>query len=56
MLVLSRKADQRIHIGPDIIITILRIDGNRVSVGICAPKDVAITRPDAVKQEPPVPV
>lgn len=44
MLVLSRKIDQQIMIGDDITLTIVRIDQNRVRVGISAPRDVRILR------------
>lgn len=44
MLVLSRKRDQCIVIGPDITIVIVDIRGDRVVVGIEAPKDVAVHR------------
>ena len=36
-LVLSRKGDQEILIGNDITIIIVRVDGNRVRIGIRAP-------------------
>jgi carbon storage regulator len=44
MLVLSRKASQRLTIGTDIRITVVRIDRNRVRLGIEAPAGVAILR------------
>lgn len=44
MLVLSRKASERIRIGDDITIQIRRIAGNRVTVAIEAPRDVRILR------------
>jgi carbon storage regulator CsrA len=44
MLVLSRKADESIHIGGRIKIRIVKIKGNRVRIGIEAPEDVAIVR------------
>ncbi|MDM4017247.1 carbon storage regulator [Roseiconus lacunae] len=44
MLVLSRKVDQRIQIGEDITITVVRVEGNRVRIGIDAPRDQRIVR------------
>ncbi len=44
MLVLSRKVGEQILIGNDIVVTVNRIDGNRVSIGIQAPTDVRIVR------------
>ena len=44
MLVLTRKVGQKLVIGDDITVVINRISGNRVSVGIEAPKDVHIVR------------
>lgn len=44
MLVLSRKADERILIGDSISILIVRIGPNTVKIGVEAPKDVAILR------------
>ena len=44
MLVLSRKAGQKIHIGDDIVIEVRRVAGNRVTVALEAPRDVRILR------------
>lgn len=44
MLVLTRKLNQKIHIGEDVILTILEIRGNRIRVGIEAPNDVRVLR------------
>jgi len=44
VLVLSRHEDERIMIGDDIEIVVRRIHGNRVSIGIEAPKDFRIDR------------
>jgi carbon storage regulator len=44
MLVLSRKPQQTICIGDDIIITVLRVDRGRVKLGIDAPADVHVDR------------
>ncbi|MFN9721048.1 MAG: carbon storage regulator [Planctomycetota bacterium] len=53
MLVLSRKPQQQIVIpGLNIRITILGIGTNRVHLGIEAPDDVQITRPEITKNRP----
>jgi carbon storage regulator CsrA len=44
MLVLSRKSHQQIRIGDKITISILKVRGNVVSVGIEAPADVRVMR------------
>ena len=44
MLVLSRKTSERILIGDDIAITIVRIGPNSVRIGIDAPKSMNIVR------------
>jgi len=44
MLVLSRKAMQSVMIGSDVRITVIRVEGNQVRIGIEAPNDVRILR------------
>jgi carbon storage regulator len=44
MLVLTRKANQSISLGENIRVTILGVEGDRVSIGIDAPKEVRIFR------------
>jgi len=44
MLVLSRSKDQRIMIGDDIVITIVDIRGDKVRIGVEAPKEVPVHR------------
>ncbi len=44
MLVLSRKINESIVINDDIVITVLACEGDRVKIGISAPKDVSIYR------------
>ena len=44
MLVLSRKPGERIRIGDDVVLTIVRIGPNTVRVGIDAPRDTDIVR------------
>ncbi|MAT71014.1 MAG: carbon storage regulator [Planctomycetaceae bacterium] len=44
MLVLSRKEAQRIRLGDSIVITVVRVAGDKVRLGIEAPKDMLVLR------------
>ena len=50
MLVLTRKVNQSILIGEDIHITILEVDGDKVSIGIDAPRSVKIVRSELLEE------
>lgn len=49
MLVLSRKPGERILIGEDIAVTVVRIGPNTVRIGIDAPRDMNIVRDELCK-------
>ena len=54
MLVLSRKKDEKIIIGDSISIMVVDIRGEKVRLGIDAPRDVPVHRQevyDAIKRE-----
>ena len=44
MLILSRKVDQKIRIGSDIVLTIIDVRGDQVKIGVEAPGDVKVYR------------
>ncbi len=44
MLILTRRIDEAIVISDDIIVTVLEIRGERVNLGIVAPREVTILR------------
>ena len=48
MLVLSRKLGASIRIGPDIVISVLAVKGNKVRLGISAPTDTEISRAELI--------
>ena len=48
-LCLGRKVNQSIHIGDDVRVVITGISGNRCTVRVEAPQDVAIVRGELVK-------
>ncbi len=55
MLVLSRKLGEKIVIGQNIIVTVVKIDRNQIRIGIEAPHDIPVYReeiaPQLAKQE-----
>ena len=52
MLVLSRKTSERILIGDDILVQIVRINATTVRVGISAPRGMAIVREELLPAAP----
>ena len=44
MLILSRKQNEALKIGKDIVVVVTKIAGNRVMLGVQAPKDVVVSR------------
>ena len=52
MLILTRAAGQVITIGDTIRVTIVEVRGDKVRVGIDAPRDVPVMRAELVDQTP----
>jgi carbon storage regulator len=50
MLVLSRKPGESIHIGNNIVLTVVAIRSNQVRIGIQAPEDVRILRQELAEK------
>jgi carbon storage regulator len=50
MLVLTRRPGQSIRIGPNVEVRVVRIEGDRVVLGIAAPRHVAVVRSELVEQ------
>jgi len=50
MLVLTRKANQSIMIGDDIEVSVLSIMGEKVRVGIQAPRDIPVFRKEVYRE------
>lgn len=44
MLVLTRRKNERIHIGESIVITVVEVRGDKVRIGIDAPKEIPVHR------------
>jgi carbon storage regulator len=56
MLVLSRREGERIRLGDSIVITVVKLGGDRVRLGIEAPADVLVLRGELNQrtEEPPL--
>lgn len=59
MLVLSRRQSERIKLGDSIVVTVIRVNGDTVRLGIEAPSDVIVLReelePHRAAADPPAP-
>lgn len=53
MLVLTRKLKEKILIGDDIIVTVIRLESGKVRLGIEAPAEVRIVREEIAGTTPP---
>jgi carbon storage regulator len=50
MLVLTRKLMEKLFIGDDICVTVVRLEGGQVRLGIDAPRDVPVVRAELVPE------
>jgi carbon storage regulator len=48
MLVLTRRSEESIVIGGNIVVTILSVEGEKVKLGIEAPREIAILRKELI--------
>jgi carbon storage regulator len=51
MLVLSRRESEQIKLGDSIVVTVVRLGGDRVRLGIEAPSDVLVLRGELERHE-----
>ena len=48
MLVLTRKLMEKLYIGDDICVTVVRVEGGQVRLGIDAPREISVVRAELV--------
>jgi carbon storage regulator CsrA len=51
MLILTRKVDQGIIIQGNIVVTVLRVEKDRVKLGISAPTDITVLRDELLERD-----
>jgi carbon storage regulator len=51
MLILTRRSGETVHIGDDVMVTVLAIKGNQVRIGIKAPRSVAVDREEIFERK-----
>lgn len=52
MLVLSRSKEQSVFIGEEIEVKIVDVRGDKVRLGIVAPRNIPVLRDDTINKEP----
>lgn len=55
MLVLSRREKERIRLGASIVVTVIRVNGETVRLGIEAPPDILVLRDELERRDLPAP-
>ena len=53
MLVLSRRETEKIKLGDSIVVTVVRVSGDKVGLGIDAPADMLVLREELEPHQPP---
>ena len=56
MLVLSRREHERIRLGDSIVVTVVRLAGDKVRLGIEAPAEVVVLRDELAPRPEPQPL
>jgi carbon storage regulator len=51
MLILTRRPQETIRVGEDVTITILAVEGNKVRVGIAAPRNIVVDRQEVYERK-----
>ena len=52
MLVLTRKLMEKLYIGDNVCVTVVRLEGGQVRLGIEAPREIAVVRAELLETRP----
>ena len=53
MLLLKRRVGQAVHIGDHVVVTGKGVEGDRVTLDVVAPRDVAVLRSELLRRPKP---
>lgn len=53
MLILTRRPMQTVTIGNEVTVTVLEISGNRVRIGVNAPRETTVLRMESIQKARP---
>lgn len=56
MLVLSRKKGESVVIADNIVLTVIEVRGDKIRLGIEAPREISVMRSELIHPDPAVPV
>ena len=51
MLILMRRPGESIHIGPNIVVTLVAMERNRARIGVEAPRDITVDREEIAEKK-----
>jgi carbon storage regulator len=51
MLILTRKESEQICLGDNIVVTVVRLAGDKVRIGVIAPADVKVIRSELKEED-----
>ncbi len=51
MLILMRRPGEAIHIGQNIVVTLISLERNRARIGIEAPREIVVDREEVVEKK-----
>jgi carbon storage regulator len=51
MLILTRRTGETLHIGEDVEVTVMAVNGSQVRIGIKAPRSVAVDREEIAERK-----
>ena len=51
MLILTRRTGETLHIGEDVQVTVMAVNGSQVRIGIQAPRNIAVDREEIAERK-----